>query len=573
MLIAAGTTLVIAASAVAVVGYLRKETRCTGASVTLSVVAAPTSAAVLDELAHGWNAAGRSVDGQCTAVAVRSMQSHVVSASLGASWDEQRDGPRPDVWAPDASTWLLVAAGRPDAAALLPTRPSPSLATSPVVLAMQRPMAEALGWPDKPIGWADLVGGFANGVTWAKFGHPEWGALRLGAADPTHSIAGLAGILSTLDGNNDNALSDQELLGGVVFAQLVSSYAPDTETLFRSFSGEGSVDPTKSLPAGFPVLERDLAAYADGSPVVTLVPVYPREGSAVADFPYAVLRAPWVDQVKQHLAQEFLGYAGQPDALRAFAAAGFRHPDRAANSALLTSDRGFLAVIPTERRAPTADGLGALLGAWALLQRATNLLIALDTSGSMNQVVPNAAATRLQLLQRAAIQGIALLTNHTVVNLWQFSSKLTPTADYRPLLPPGPAGEPLGQVTRRQAMIGAIQQLTAVGATGLYDTVDAAYQQMRRTWQPNAQNVMVIITDGRNEDSEGLSLPQLLQRLKASVRPDQPVQFVGIAVGPEADADALNAIAEATGGRTFVARDEVAAVQQIVLAFAGRLSP
>jgi hypothetical protein len=43
-------------------------------------------------------------------------------------------------------------------------------------------------------------------------------------------------------------------------------------------------------------------------------------------------------------------------------------------------------------------------------------------------------------------------------------------------------------------------------------------------------------------------------------------------VGPEADANALRQISQATGGRTFVARDPNQAVQTLVLAFAGRLA-
>jgi hypothetical protein len=83
---------------------------------------------------------------------------------------------------------------------------------------------------------------------------------------------------------------------------------------------------------------------------------------------------------------------------------------------------------------------------------------------------------------------------------------------------------------------------------------------------------LVVITDGKNEDANGIGLDELLTKLKAANRPDHPLYVIGIAVGPEADAAALDQIAKATGGRTFVARDEVSAIQQIVLAFAGRLS-
>jgi Mg-chelatase subunit ChlD len=130
----------------------------------------------------------------------------------------------------------------------------------------------------------------------------------------------------------------------------------------------------------------------------------------------------------------------------------------------------------------------------------------------------------------------------------------------------------MGDVTRRQAMVGAIQQLTAKGDTGLYDTILAAYLAMQQAWRPNAQNVLVVITVGKNEDANGISLQQLLEKLKAANRADHPLYVIGIAVGPEADAEALDQITKVTDGRTIVARDELSAIQQIVLAFAGRLS-
>src|SRR5262245_24018758 len=322
VIVAAGAAIALAAAALVVVWYGRSGAAGCSAPVTLTVVTAPGDVTVLDQLARQWSAGKPTVDRRCAAVAVRSMEAHAVSAALGASWDERRDGPRPDVWAPDSSTWLLVTAGRSDAAALLPTAGSPSLATSPVVLAMQQPMDEALGWPDKAIGRYGLVGGFANGGTWARFGHPEWGPLRLGAVDPTRSSAGLAGILSILDADNDNTMSDQELFGGVAFAQLVTDYAPDTTELVAKFTGATSDAAT--LPAAFPVLERDLAEYTATIQPVPLVPVYPKEGSAFADFPYAVLHADWVDRTKQRIAAEFLGYLRGDAGQRAFGAAGYR---------------------------------------------------------------------------------------------------------------------------------------------------------------------------------------------------------------------------------------------------------
>jgi Ca-activated chloride channel homolog len=556
-------------------GYLRLSGNdgCTGDPVRLTVAASPDQFPIMSKLAQQWSSGNRTVDGHCASVNVRPAAASAIAAALGPSWDTRRDGERPDVWAPDSSAWLLVAGSRPDAQAVLPTGAPPSLATSPVVLAMQRPMAQALGWPKREIGWTDLLGAFGRGQTWAQFGHPEWGTLRLGISDPTKSTAGLVSVLTILDPDNDSTMSNTELFGGLAVSQLVTAAAEDSEGLVRPYTETDAAKAASTLPAAFPILERDLAEYAAGKPTVDLVPVYPREGSTFADYPYTVLRAPWVDKNRQQVAADFLDYLQSDTGKKAYAVEGFRDPSRSTqDTKLVDPNRGFQLEVAGPQRAPTAAGLTAEMAMWNQLQKPINALLALDVSGSMNDVVPGTKQTRMQLIQGAAIQGAALLNNQTTIGLWAFSSKLTRNADYRELVPPGLAGQKIGGVVRRQAIMGAVQQLKAGGGTGLYDTVYAAYLRMQQAWQPNAQNVLVVMTDGKNEDDQGLNLAALLQRLGGAARADRPLPIIGIAVGPEADANALQQISRTTGGRTFVARDDLSAIQQIVLAFAGRIS-
>lgn len=569
----------VAAGAVMVVQRTAGD-GCADPAVTLDVAASPDQYPVLRDLADRWNAGDPAVGDRCARVTVQALPPSLAAATLTPGWDEAQDGQRPDVWVPDSSVWLALAAARPDAAAMLPDTP-PSLASSPVVLGMQRPMAEALGWPDQQLGWSDLLGAFAGGQTWEQFGYPEWGQLRLGVADPTRSTAGLAGVLTVLDPDGDQQLSDQELLGGIAFSQLVTAYEQDTGTLLRSYADGDAEAGAAELPAAFPVLERDLAGYVAEGPEVPLVPIYPREGLVFADYPYAVLEAPWVDDDRRRLADQFLAYLRGPEGRAAHAEAGFRDPEHASTDvALLAPQDGFQPEVEVPARAPTAAGLGELLGMWPVLIRPNHVLIVLDTSGSMSDPVPGADQTRLELLQSAAVQGIGLLNNQTVVGLWEFSTELTETTPYRELVPVGPAGDDLGAVLgedyagvdRRQAMVGAIQGLRAQGGTGLYDTVHDAYLAMQQAWQPDAQNLLVVITDGRDEDHAGRSLPQLLSALEQAVQPDRPLPVIAMAVGPEADAAALEQITEVTGGRTVIARDDLSAIQQVVLAFAGRIS-
>ncbi|HEU4421808.1 MAG TPA: substrate-binding and VWA domain-containing protein [Pilimelia sp.] len=573
-----GWAAVAAVAVIAVVGgslvYARHSAAgCSGTPVQVNIVASPDQAPLMRRLADQWTTSKPAVDGQCVGAVVRPMPPGAVATQLGPGWDEGRDGPRPDVWAPDFSAWLLVAAGRPDAAGLLPQATPASLASSPVVIAMQRPMAEVLGWPGRQLGWSDLIGTFAHGKTWAQLGHPEWGPLRIGMPDPTLSTAGQVAIMTVLDTDNNQNLGDNELFAGLLLSQLATPEADDSPVMLRNFLAADSPAKLTKLPAAFPVLERDLAEYAANKPAVELSPIYPRDGIAYADYPYAVLRAPWVDETRQQAAQDFLDYLRSEPGQQAYEAAGFRDPDRGTKDVtLLAGERGFKQEVAAAPRKLTTESLTGLLGMWQVMQRPNNAMLVLDISGSMNDTVPGTRGSRLDLIRKAAMSGVTLLNNQTTIGLWVFSTKLTPATDYLEVVAPGKAGDLVGGVPRRLAIAGAVQKLRARGGTALYDTVLAAYLRMQQAWRPNAQNVLVVMTDGKNEDDVGLSLAQLTARLRAVVKQDQPLPIIGIAVGPQADANALRTISQVTGGRTFVARDDVAAIQHIVLAFAGRVS-
>jgi Mg-chelatase subunit ChlD len=76
---------------------------------------------------------------------------------------------------------------------------------------------------------------------------------------------------------------------------------------------------------------------------------------------------------------------------------------------------------------------------------------------------------------------------------------------------------------------------------------------MNRIWRKDQQNILVVMTDGKNEDIAGLSLAELVRRLKASRKAARPVTVILIAYGSDADVPPLSKAAGATGGRTYVA--------------------
>jgi Ca-activated chloride channel homolog len=538
---------------------------CDG-TTTVVVAASTGHFPVLQALSAEWESAEPTHAGRCLRATVVSEEAGSVAAALGPGWDEARDGQRPDVWVPESSLWLRVAQSRPDVASTLPDQ-APSLASSPVVLALRQEMAGALGWPQRELGWEEVIGAILQPDAWAKAGHPEWAAMRLGMTDPTISTVGLASVLSVLDQDGDGTVADAELGATIGFSQTLGGMVPDTSQYFTAL---GSEPDSASSVAAFPAVERDIAVHNGAKPAVGLVPIYPRQGAIVADYPYAILN--WVDEQQREAASQFLQFALGPAGHRAFAAAGFRGSDQTIqNDGALPAEQGFREALQAPRLIPDAAAVSQIMGAWTGLQRPANTLVVLDTSGSMSDPVPGLNLTRLQLMQQTATAGLGMLTNRTSMGLWEFSSRLTPTTDYRVLVPFGPSSASVGSVPRLQAMLASVARLRAKGGTGLYDTTYAAFRAMQAAWQPDTTNVILLITDGRNEYDTGLTLDRLLAQLQREGRPDRPLPIIGVAVGPEADAEALERISQVTGGRTFVVRDPAKAVNTLILAFAGRL--
>jgi Ca-activated chloride channel family protein len=526
---------------------------CSGDQVPITVVASPDQSKVLSALAQQWTDQGPSVQGRCGAVEVVTKSSHDVAGALSPAWDPRRDGARPDVWAPDSTAWTRYASARPTAAGMLPDN-QPSLARSPVVLAMPRPMASALGWPKKQIGWHDIATDFGVGSKgWAKYGHSEWGKFQAGMTDPVTSTAGLHALMAITDFNNDGRATDDELKSSLSFSRSITRHAPDTEGLFQQLQKADAAGKTLSYISAFPALERDVSDYNASGPKVPLAALYPPEGMADADHPYVVLNALWVDPLRKQIAQEFLSFALGPQGRAAYAEAGFRGPDRSP-APMLTRERGFEPTINAVQRSVLApEQVTRTVVAWTALNKRANILSVIDVSGSMATPVPGTGMSRLEIAKKAALAGLATFNPETQVGQWVFSTKQTPTSDYRELVPIGPVGGPYQGATRREILGKTLMAVPARGSTALFDTSLAAYKRAKLAYQPGRLNLVVIMTDGRNEIDYGLSRGDFLNALRAEVDPSKPVQILSIAFGKQAAVGDLQEMSKITGGKSFVA--------------------
>src|SRR4051812_797465 len=157
------TRIAVLVGAAAVAGYFFFGPRSLPippcGSAPLIVTVSNEKAGLLAEIAGDFEKTKPQVDGTCVRVKVVQKASGAAEEALARGWNESSDGPQPDVWSPAATSWVQILQAHRvggDKSDLLP--PSlPSLIQSPLIIGMPRPMADALGWPDRAIGWHDIL--------------------------------------------------------------------------------------------------------------------------------------------------------------------------------------------------------------------------------------------------------------------------------------------------------------------------------------------------------------------------------------------------------------------------------
>ncbi|HEX6076836.1 MAG TPA: substrate-binding domain-containing protein [Micromonosporaceae bacterium] len=540
-------------------GYAWLVTRgCSGPAVEATVVSSPALARILDNLSRRWADTEPAVDERCAAVKVVSKNAAEVAQALGPGWDPRRDGPQPHAWVPDSTAWLKLASTRDDAARMIPDR-QPSLARSPAVIGMPMPMAKALGWPNAKLSWARFGSTAGSRDGWARLGHPEWGAFKIGMTNPVTSTAGLHALTGVADSNDDGRITDAERQTMMGLSRAMHVYADEPAKLIgeltkRDLGGEAKV---LTYLSGFPILEHDVRAYNDTNPRVPLAAVYPTDGTSDADYPYLTLDAPWSKPADKQVVKQFLDYLRGPDGRQTFHDNFYRDPNRRAGKHL-TESYGVTPRITTLPRAVMLpDSVSLTLATWVASNRPTNVLFVLDVSESMNRPVKGTGHSRMDIAGTATARVVNLLGDDARVGLWAFSSRLGGTADHRELTSLGPLEQTVHGTSRRAVLRDDLRGLPASGpeTTGVYDTALAAYQYLARHHVPDATNLVVLISDGR-DDKTGLSLHAATAKLKASRNAEKPSRLVTIGYGPEADMAALDRLASATGGRSYHAQYE-----------------
>ncbi len=554
--------------------------------VVVDASVSPEKIELLTAMADEFNRsdlATAEVDGEekCVAVVVQSKASGGAAQLLDSGWDEASEGPRPVIWSPASSAWKTVLNQRFSSSGREPiANDATPFMLTPLVIAMPEPMAQALGWPDEAIGWNDVLGLARSQQGWGEFGHPEWGAFRLGKTNPNFSTSGLSALIAQTyaaadkrDGLSAEDLRKPEVVQyGTDVETAVVHYGDTTLTFMNNWYRADQRGNPYAYTSAAAVEEKSVIDYNTGNPDgvlqqgeqprpprVPLVAIYPEEGTLYSDNPLIVLDAEWVDADEKAAAARFVEFAQRPENQERVLEFGFRpgNPDVAVTAPV---DRAN-GVDPTQPQTllevPSPEVTVAVLDAWADQRKGARVTLVVDVSGSMGEPASGESAdTKLDLAKSAAVSALDQFKDDDEVGLRIFTNDIAPGgATFVDVVPISRVGDV------RERLAGEIRNLVPLNGTPLYDVTQQTYEELAASYDPARINAMVVLTDGRNDDGVSSDDRQQLDTLLAALAAgsegaaSRPVRVFPIAYGGDADLTILRSIAEASSGAVYDASD------------------
>lgn len=552
--------------------------------ITVDAAVSSEKIELLTDLAERFNDSEQAtVDGECVFVEVRSVSSGAATTALAEGWDPDVDGPRPVIWSPAASSWGAILNQRLADEGQEPMAsedPTPFMLT-PLVIAMPEPMAEALGYPETPIGWSDILELSRSDTGWAEYGHPEWGEFRLGKTNPNFSTSGLSALIAQTyaatgktDGLSAEDLANPQVVQyGSDIESAVVHYGDITMTFLNNWFRADRRGTALTYASAVAVEEKSVIDYNNGNPDgvlsqgeepreprTPLVAIYPEEGTLYSDNPIYVLDADWVSPQQREAAQAFSDFVQTPENQERVLEFGFRpgNPEVALDEPITAANGVDPDQPATLLEVPSGQVMVDLLDTWATQRKGARVLMVLDVSGSMGEPAdpddPN-GPTKLDLAKQAVVEGLDDFKAEDLVGLRIFTTDDSGTPVVEDLSPIAPIG------ANRESLVNRVNSLIPRAGTPLYQVTQESYDEMLADYDPALINAVIVLTDGQNDDGTPTDDAEQFEELLADVSESsngetaRPVRIFTLAYGAGTDPAELRQIAEASNATAYQATD------------------
>jgi Ca-activated chloride channel family protein len=416
---------------------------------------------------------------------------------------------------------------------------STPIMSSPVLLGLDTPVTQRLGWDHQEVTWADIAD--AAGARRFDFG----------MTNPAHSNSGLSALVSIATGvaGNGAALTTQEFgqaapaLRGFFSAQALTSSSSGylTDAYLRAQSG-----PPGSAVDGLVDYESELLSLnQSGKLRQPLTLIYPKDGVVTADYPLALLTSAQGKAGDAY--HRLVTYLREPAVQREIMEHTWRRPIISCGKLDARFGNHLLFELPFPARPDVVDDLIAVY--LNTFRRPARVVCVLDTSGSMAQY------QRMDHLKEA-IQDLTGTGTSPAAQVNRFHNReqvtMLPfsTVPGQPTTFDIPASAPESVLAQIRAYISS---LTPGGWTAIYDSLVTAYDSLG-TDKPSTHGwitSIVLLTDGENNQGRGYNdFAAFYRRLPASLAsvPVDPILF------GDNNITEMRKLAALTGGHVFDGR-------------------
>ena len=504
-----------------------------GNEVTLRIAYSPDKEVLFQELVKRFNnSKARSQNGKRIVVVASAVEPELMltAATQGEF----------DALCPDSSIWLAQlefdwqeSHGSESSIVGDTTR----FAVSPIVIAMWADTARSMGYPDKAIGWMDLLN-LARGNPDFRWSHP--------------STSSASGLLATLATFYAGAGKTRGLTVDDVTKQSTLDYVAALEKTVRYY-GEGEraviqqvAEKGRSYLDAFVVQEQLLIQYNRGHSD-KLVAIYPVEGATWADHPLVFLERAEVTADVRDAYHRFCDLLLSPEAQALVLSSGYRPTDLSIPLDSVASPiKLALGVDPSQPKTtlqiPGPTVIQVVRDVWQYAKRKANVYLVADVSGSMQ-------GKKLEQAREAFLTFLDMIKgDQESVGLVVFSSSEV-------------LAEPLAELEQNRARLKAqIEGLSAGGDTALLDAVNLAYERLQQAGDKERINAIVVMTDGR-ENNSSIRLKDLTSKMRRENQSGVSVVVFCVAYGDDAEIDTLEQLSSVTGGQTR--RGSTATIQEL----------
>jgi len=515
-------------------------------TILLSIASSNTKQNWLNQVVESFNEAGHQTANDMAIVA------EVEHVTSGGSMNAILDGElKPVVWSPGDPSWVeqINTTWQQRNNRSINSEECQPTVYAPLGFAMWRPMAEALGWPDEPIGWDTIVELAADPAGWASYGRPEWGQFRFGHTHPGYANSGLLSMTAFVHGVVD---SEGQLAPAQVYEaeeamraleHSTSKYGRQAPALLELMASQGpSFLHAAAVPEAdtvrFNVERSDELAFP-------LAFIFPSAGTIWANHPYCILdNADWVSDDQAEAAVIFQKYLADRER-QELAVDNYLRPldSSIALHAPMSLENGTDPGVTTDQipalPSPDADVSAAVIDLFGITKRKATVIVALDISGSMEGAkIQSATAATAEFLDRLDPDDeVALLT---------FDDDVVSLSD------PQPVRDVVEGLSSR------VLSLIADGNTALFAAVCRATEvatELKEEDQAAGESRLygvVLLSDGEDTVGEPTENQMFVTCLPTNAEVDG-VKIFPIAFGDDAAEEVLARIADVTGGRMYKA--------------------